>query len=87
MLRTHSLTFQYPSAAAIDFPDIDIPQGGALLLRGSSGSGKSPLLAVDFSHPVRAALAWRVASRSNSARVSVMRGVAALSDFCPNACT
>jgi putative ABC transport system ATP-binding protein len=46
MLRTHSLTFQYPSAAAIDFPDIDIPQGGALLLRGSSGSGKSTLLAL-----------------------------------------
>jgi putative ABC transport system ATP-binding protein len=46
MLQTHGLTFQYPGAMPIVFPNLDIAQGGALLLRGSSGSGKSTLLAL-----------------------------------------
>jgi putative ABC transport system ATP-binding protein len=46
MLRATQLAYQYPSGAPISLPDLDVPQGSALLLRGSSGSGKSTLLAL-----------------------------------------
>ena len=46
MLQSNLLTYQYPSGAPIGLPDMDVPQGSALLLRGSSGSGKSTLLAL-----------------------------------------
>ena len=46
MLRTTSLGYQYPGGAPLPLPDLDIPQGGALVLRGNSGSGKSTLLAL-----------------------------------------
>jgi putative ABC transport system ATP-binding protein len=46
MLRTTSLGYQYPGSAPLPLPDLDIPQGGAVALRGNSGSGKSTLLAL-----------------------------------------
>lgn len=46
MIRTAQLRYSYPGAAPLDFPDIDIPQGGVLLLRGKSGAGKSTWLAL-----------------------------------------
>lgn len=47
MLQANQLTYQYPGGTSISLPDLDVPQGSALLLRGSSGSGKSTLLAAD----------------------------------------
>ncbi|TAG26399.1 MAG: ATP-binding cassette domain-containing protein [Burkholderiales bacterium] len=46
MLVSESLSFAYPGGALMRFPDIALPQGGALLLQGASGSGKSTLLAL-----------------------------------------
>ncbi len=46
MLSTKSLQFAYGSAEPMQFQDIDIAQGGTLLLQGNSGSGKSTLLAL-----------------------------------------
>ena len=46
MIRTRQLTHRYPGAPLLHFPDVDVPQGGILLLRGPSGSGKSTWLAL-----------------------------------------
>ena len=46
MIQTRTLTFRYPSGPALTFPDIDVPQGGTLLLQGRSGAGKSTWLAL-----------------------------------------
>ena len=47
MIRTHVLAFAHPCASvALQFPDVDVPQGGRLLLRGRSGAGKSTWLAL-----------------------------------------
>ncbi len=46
MIRTEQLSYRYTNAAPILFPDIDVPQGAVLLLKGSSGSGKSTWLAL-----------------------------------------
>lgn len=46
MIRTHRLSYTYPGAPPLHFPDVDVPQGGILLLRGPSGSGKSTWLAL-----------------------------------------
>ena len=46
MIRTRSLAYRYPAGPRLAFPDIDVPQGGALLLQGRSGSGKSTWLAL-----------------------------------------
>jgi putative ABC transport system ATP-binding protein len=50
MLRTKNLQFAYGARASIPapiaFPNIDVAQGGTLLLQGNSGSGKSTLLAL-----------------------------------------
>ena len=46
MIKTSALQFAYPGAAPIRFPDVDVPQGATLLLRGPSGSGKSTWLAL-----------------------------------------
>ncbi len=53
MIETRALRYQYPVAPAVAatsavlvFPDLDLPQGGTLLLRGNSGSGKSTWLAL-----------------------------------------
>lgn len=46
MIHTEGLRFAYPGGAALAFPDVAVPQGGTLLLRGNSGSGKSTWLAL-----------------------------------------
>ncbi len=46
MIVSRGLTCQYPGGPRLAFPDIAVPQGGVLLLRGRSGSGKSSWLAL-----------------------------------------
>ena len=46
MIRTKHLNYAYAGQAALVFPDVDLPQGDALVLRGNSGSGKSTWLAL-----------------------------------------
>ncbi len=46
MIRTRGLAATFGGGVPIRFPDVDVPQGGVLLLRGPSGSGKSTWLAV-----------------------------------------
>jgi len=46
MIRSHGLTYAYAGGATLTFPDLELPQGGVLLLKGPSGSGKSTWLAL-----------------------------------------
>ena len=46
MIRTEQLSYRYPDGIALHFPDVNVPQGGVLLLRGPSGAGKSTWLAL-----------------------------------------
>ena len=46
MIHTSNLIYRYANGAALRFPDVDIPQGGVMLLKGPSGSGKSTWLAL-----------------------------------------
>ena len=46
MIRTRQLAYRYADGPALLFDDVDVPQGGMLLLRGASGSGKSTWLAL-----------------------------------------
>ncbi len=46
MILTRGLCFAHAPAAALRFADVSVPQGGTLLLRGASGSGKSTWLAL-----------------------------------------
>ena len=46
MIRTSGLAYRYATGNDLVFPDIDIPQGGTLLLKGPSGAGKSTWLAL-----------------------------------------
>ncbi|MDP3829131.1 MAG: ABC transporter, partial [Polaromonas sp.] len=46
MITTRQLAYQYAGGAKLRFDDIDVTQGGVLLLRGASGSGKSTWLAL-----------------------------------------
>lgn len=46
MIRTQALAFAHAGTAPLGFPDVDLPQGGCLLLQGRSGSGKSTWLAL-----------------------------------------
>lgn len=46
MIETRSLCHVYAGGSSIGFADVNVPQGGALLLRGPSGSGKSTWLAL-----------------------------------------
>jgi putative ABC transport system ATP-binding protein len=46
MIRTRALTFCYSNGPKLHFPDVDLTQGGVLLLKGPSGSGKSTWLAL-----------------------------------------
>jgi putative ABC transport system ATP-binding protein len=46
VISTRQLAYQYPGGAELRFEDIDVAQGGVLLLRGVSGSGKSTWLAL-----------------------------------------
>ena len=46
MISTRALAYRYANGPALTFPDVTVPQGGTLLLRGNSGSGKSTWLAL-----------------------------------------
>ena len=46
MIRTRQLGYRYNGGPLIGFGDVDVPQGGRLLLRGASGSGKSTFLSL-----------------------------------------
>ncbi len=46
MIHSRQLAYQYTSGPALQFPDLELPQGGVLLLQGPSGSGKSTWLAL-----------------------------------------
>lgn len=46
MIATRGLRYRYPGGAVLAFPDVAVPQGGVLLLRGRSGAGKSTWLAL-----------------------------------------
>lgn len=46
MISTRALAYRYANGPALTFPDVAVPQGGTLLLRGNSGSGKSTWLAL-----------------------------------------
>lgn len=46
MISTRGLGYRYAGGPAIAFEDIDVAQGGVLLLRGVSGSGKSTWLSL-----------------------------------------
>lgn len=46
MIHTRQLAYRYGGGPDLRFPDLDLPQGGMLLLKGSSGSGKSTWLAL-----------------------------------------
>lgn len=46
MIVSRGLACQYPGGGRLTFPDTTVPQGGVLLLRGRSGSGKSSWLAL-----------------------------------------
>jgi putative ABC transport system ATP-binding protein len=46
LIRTQGLAAAHPGVPHICFPDVDVPRGGVLLLRGPSGSGKSTWLAL-----------------------------------------
>jgi putative ABC transport system ATP-binding protein len=46
VIETRGLTYAYPHAQSLPLPDVVVPQGGTLLLRGPSGSGKSSWLAM-----------------------------------------
>ena len=46
MIATRDLALRYPQGPTLSFPDVDVPQGGTLLLQGRSGSGKSTWLAL-----------------------------------------
>ena len=46
MIETRALRYDYPRGPSLAFPDLDVPQGATLLLRGNSGAGKSTWLAL-----------------------------------------
>jgi len=46
VIQTRGLACRYPQGATLSFPDVDVPQGGMLLLQGRSGAGKSTWLAL-----------------------------------------
>lgn len=46
MIHTRDLACRFADGRTLRFADVDVPQGGTLLLRGPSGSGKSTWLAL-----------------------------------------
>lgn len=46
MIRSEQLRFAYAGRPTLAFPDLDLPQGGVLVLHGPSGCGKSTWLAL-----------------------------------------
>lgn len=46
MIQASALSYAYPGASCIQFPDIDVQQGAIVLMSGPSGCGKSTWLAL-----------------------------------------
>jgi putative ABC transport system ATP-binding protein len=46
VIRSRDLAYAYPGGPRLRFPDVDLAQGGCLLLQGPSGAGKSTWLAL-----------------------------------------
>jgi putative ABC transport system ATP-binding protein len=46
MIASRALQYRYAAGPLLAFPDVAVPQGGVLLLRGRSGAGKSTWLAL-----------------------------------------
>jgi putative ABC transport system ATP-binding protein len=46
VIETRGLRYAYQGGPALGFEDVDVPEGGTLLLRGNSGAGKSTWLAL-----------------------------------------
>jgi len=46
VISTRSLRYAYAGGPVLSFPDVAVPQGGLLLLRGNSGTGKSTWLSL-----------------------------------------
>ena len=46
MIKTRGLVYRFATGQKLAFADVTVPQGGTLLLRGRSGSGKSTWLAL-----------------------------------------
>jgi putative ABC transport system ATP-binding protein len=46
MIATQGLVYRYPGGSLLQFANMTVPQGTALLLRGDSGAGKSTWLAL-----------------------------------------
>jgi len=46
VISVRKLVYRYPGGAELRFDDVDVAQGGLLLMRGVSGSGKSTWLAL-----------------------------------------
>lgn len=46
MIRSQGLSHAYAGRPVLHFADVDVPQGGVLLLKGPSGAGKSTWLAL-----------------------------------------
>jgi putative ABC transport system ATP-binding protein len=46
MIRSRQLVYRYKAGPELRFDDVDVPQGGLLLVAGASGSGKSTWLAL-----------------------------------------
>jgi putative ABC transport system ATP-binding protein len=46
MISSRQLVYRYAAGPELRFGDVDVPQGGRLLLSGASGSGKSTWLAL-----------------------------------------
>lgn len=44
MVSSKNLVFQYPGSSVIEFPDIEVKSGEALLINGESGCGKTTFL-------------------------------------------
>ena len=64
MIETRSLQFSYETGAVLHFPDLDVSQGGTVLLSGVSGSGKSTWLALVAALVTPQAGGLRVAGKS-----------------------
>jgi putative ABC transport system ATP-binding protein len=46
VIRSEGLRYHYAQGPDLAFPDVDLPQGGTLLLHGASGAGKSTWMAL-----------------------------------------
>jgi putative ABC transport system ATP-binding protein len=46
VIQARGLAYRYPQGATLSFPDVEVAQGGTLLLQGRSGAGKSTWLAL-----------------------------------------